>query len=354
MKRPDLLVALVVGVVMVAYAALNGVSGPGGYALMAVGAAALAEHRRFPVQVLALTTAVALAYVLLVEPELTAGLPALITLTSAVRHGHRRAAQIAALLQIVGMVAGYLLAGQTLLAAFKGGTLVTGWFVAAVAMGFALMQADQRATDAERTREEMALRRAGEERLRIARELHDSLTHTISVIKVQAGVAVHLAGKRGEPVAPALSAIQEASGEAMRELRETLEVLRDDSAALGRLPELVTRMRSAGQRVSLRVEGEPQTLPVEVEQAAYRIVQEALTNVSRHAPGAEASVLVEYGTHELVVCVEDDGETVPGSPGIGLTGMRERVDTLGGTIEAGPAAAGFRVLARLPTERVAA
>ena len=111
--------------------------------------------------------------------------------------------------------------------------LEIAWLIAAFAAGEALRQAEQRADEAERTREETARRRADEERLRIARELHDSLTHSISIIKVQAGVAVHLARKRGEEVPEALLAIQEAGGEAMRELRATLEVLRDDDDRRG-------------------------------------------------------------------------------------------------------------------------
>ncbi|WP_084957724.1 sensor histidine kinase [Thermoactinospora rubra] len=355
MRKPDLMLAPVVGAVMVANAALNGRAGPLGYGLLVAAAVALHWHRRAPRLVLAVTTALALASILLVEPDLAAGLPALITVSSAVRHGHRPAALAAALTLVGGMVAAYLLAGQDALTAVKGGFLVMGWFVAAMAMGVALLQADQRAAEAERTREEAALRRAGEERLRIARELHDSLTHTISIIKVQAGVAVHLARKRGEEVPAALSAIQEASGEAMRELRETLEVLRDDSMALARLPELVERTRAAGQEVTLRLAGRSRTLPAAVEQTAYRIVQEALTNVAKHARGSRAAVLIEYGEHEVVVEVSDDGPGQAGGvPGVGLTGMRERVDALGGRLSAGPGErGGFTVRAELPVaERV--
>ena len=126
-----------------------------------------------------------------------------------------------------------------------------------------------------------------EERLRIARELHDSLTHSISVICVQSGVAVHLARKRGEEVSPALLAIQEASADAARELRTTLSVLRSDedgdSSGLGQLDKLAARARAAGLPVTVTVSGAERALPPEVDQAAYRIVQEALTNVSRHA-----------------------------------------------------------------------
>ena len=169
-----------------------------------------------------------------------------------------------------------------------------GWVISAGVMVVAsrvwrlhLREVEQRAEEAERTREEVARRRAVEERLRIARELHDSLTHSISVICVQSGVAVHLARKRGEEVSPALLAIQEASTDAARELRTTLAVLRSDedgdSSGLGHLDGLAARARAAGLPVTVNVTGAERALPPEVDQAAYRIVQEALTNVSRHA-----------------------------------------------------------------------
>ncbi len=233
-----------------------------------------------------------------------------------------------------------------------------------------IREVEQRAEEAERTREETARRRAVEERLRIARELHDSLTHSISVIQVQAGVAVHLAGKRGEEVSPALLAIREASADAARELRSTLGVLRTaddcDGSGLGQLDKLVARTRAAGQPVSVTVSGTVRELPPGVDQAAYRIVQEALTNVSRHAGGASASVRLTHGADMLTVQVDDDGgrgaagQAVRGDrlaygPGLGLVGMRERVAALGGRFQAGPrAAGGFRVRAELPVRPLTA
>jgi signal transduction histidine kinase len=227
-------------------------------------------------------------------------------------------------------------------------------------------EVEQRAEVAERTRDEAARRRAMEERLRIARELHDSLTHSISVIQVQAGVAVHLARKRGEDVPPALLAIQEAGADAVRELRATLGVLRSeedgDGSGLCQLDNLVARHRAAGLPVTLTVTGAERPLRPEADQAAYRIVQEALTNVSRHAGPALASVHLHYGPHTLSIQVEDDGAgpvagtgtgtstaTRPPGPGLGLVGMRERVSALGGQLHAGPQdGGGFRVRAELP------
>ena len=246
-----------------------------------------------------------------------------------------------------------------------------GWVISAGVMvvTFRMWQlhvreVEQRADEAERTRDEAAQRRAMEERLRIARELHDSLTHSISVIQVQAGVAVHLAHKRGEDVPPALLAIQEAGADAARELRTTLSVLRSEEdgggSGLGQLGSLVARAQAAGLPVTVTVTGAERTLAPEVDQAAYRIVQEALTNVSRHAGAACASVRLHYTRETLSVQVVDDGKgpdvstgTSTGirssGPGLGLVGMRERVSALGGRLQAGPQDdGGFQVRAELP------
>ena len=254
-----------------------------------------------------------------------------------------------------------------------------GWLISAGVMvvTFGMWQlhireVEQRAEEAERTKDEAARRRAVEERLRIARELHDSLTHSISVIQVQAGVAVHLARKRGEDVPPGLLAIQEAGADAARELRATLSVLRTDEdgdgSGLGQLDSLVARARAAGLPVTVTVTGAERPLPPEVDQAAYRIVQEALTNVSRHAGHACAAVRLHYTGQAISVRVDDDGTGTaasqgtpasqgtgagpgarPSGPGLGLVGMRERVSALGGRLQAGPQdGGGFQVWAELP------
>jgi signal transduction histidine kinase len=246
-----------------------------------------------------------------------------------------------------------------------------GWLISAGVMVVTsriwqlhLREVEERAEVAERTKDEAARRRAMEERLRIARELHDSLTHSISVVQVQAGVAVHLARKRGEDVPPALLAIQEAGADAGRELRETLGVLRSeedgDGSGLSQLDSLVARARAAGLPVTVTVTGAQRPLPPEADQAAYRIVQEALTNVSRHAGAASASVQLHYTPGTLSIQVVDDGKgqvtstgtgngVRPSGPGLGLVGMRERVSALGGQLQAGPRdAGGFRVRAELP------
>ncbi|WP_245769129.1 sensor histidine kinase [Streptomyces indicus] len=318
------------------------------YALALAGSLALAGYRSAPRAVLAVTTLLLSGYVVLAEPGAAAALPVVGAVHTASRAGHRGLGALAGLL----FLAVFAVAGEGLDATL----LLAGWFLCAVVTGLAdqnwqayLRQTEQRAVEAERTREEAALRRAGEERLRIARELHDSLTHSIAVVKLQAGVAVHLARKRGEEVPPALLAIQEASGEAMRELRATLVVLRDQGPA-GRVEEVVERARAAGLAVTLTdYDGD---LPDEVGHTAYRIVQEALTNAARHAGAARVRVRLGVEAGVLEVAVEDDGRARAGAdfvPGIGLTGMRERVEAVGGTLECGPQeAGGFLVRARLP------
>ena len=341
-----------------------------GYLLPVAAALSLVVRRRMPIAVLAFTAACGLAYQLGGYPGVIPAFPLLIALFTAVDAGHRL---ISVSFSSVALFGGLginlaLMEGETVREVVQRWSLLAGWLIAAKLLGEVsrhrrgyLRQVEQRAVDAERTREETALRRASEERLRIARELHDSLTHNISVIKVQAGVAVHLARKRGEEVPPPLLAIQDASREAMRELRATLDVLRAPGEphrnGLGLLPELIERARGAGLTASLSILGEPCALPVEVDAAAYRIVQEALTNVTRHASGGTATVWVEYGAETVAVQVDDDGDAAPAlppKPGAGLTGMSERVLALGGRLEFGPRPiGGFRVRAELPVQRPA-
>jgi signal transduction histidine kinase len=169
---------------------------------------------------------------------------------------------------------------------------------------------------------------------------------------------VHLARKRGEDVPPALVAIQEAGADAVRELRATLGVLRSeedgDGSGLCQLDGLVARARAAGLPVTVTVTGTERPLPAEADQAAYRIVQEALTNVSRHAGQACASVHLHYAPESLSIQVDDDGTGAGAAsrssgPGLGLVGMRERVSALGGRLHTGPQDdGGFRVYAELP------
>ncbi|MFE6159506.1 sensor histidine kinase [Streptomyces sp. NPDC056486] len=331
-----------------------------GYALLVAGGLALAARRRAPLTVLAVTGLCAVGYQ-------AAGFDALavsylVAVYGAVRAGHRAVTAAASVAMLAVLLLTALLfhdgpAGEALAQARH--VLEIAWLIAAFAAGEALRQAEQRADEAERTREETARRRADEERLHIARELHDSLTHQISIIKVQSEVAVHVARRRGEQVPEALLAIQEAGREATRELRATLEALRDDDTTpprgLDHIPELVEQTNRAGLAATLTIKGQRTDVPAAVGRTAYRVVQEALTNIVRHACAATVSVRIDYRATSLTVQVDDDGRATPDTvptPGLGLLGMRERVTALGGLLHAQPRSdRGFTVQAELPVER---
>jgi signal transduction histidine kinase len=225
----------------------------------------------------------------------------------------------------------------------------------------------ERAENAERTRDEEARRRVGEERLRIARDVHDVVAHAMVAINVQAGVGAHLIDKDPELARRHLQDIKRVSGEALTDLRATLGTLRspdDESASAPVLPtqgldelgELGASLRSAGVEVELDIDPGTSTVPAAVAATAYRIVQEALTNVVRHAHGSRARVRVACEGDRVVIDVTDDGRgavpvgaPAPDGSGNGVRGMRERAQAAGGTLEAGPRAeGGWQVHAILP------
>ncbi len=220
-------------------------------------------------------------------------------------------------------------------------------------------QLEARADALEKERDEGSKRAVAEERLRIAQELHDVVAHSMGVIAVQAGVGAHVIESDPAEAKKSLEAISQTSRSALTEIRRLLGVLREDAGAsyapapgLAELDRLVRDVGAAGLDVEVRHDGERTELPAGIDFTAYRIVQEALTNVLKHAGRARASVVVGYEGNALRLEIVDDGrgvngETVPG--GHGLLGMRERVGVYGGTFEAGPrTGGGFRVAARLP------
>ena len=218
------------------------------------------------------------------------------------------------------------------------------------------MAGRQRRLAAELSRAEEARRRAGEERMRIARELHDVLAHNISLINVQAGVALHLMDEQPGQSRTALVAIKQASNDALGELRSVLDVLRQGDEAeprspasgLAQLDSLVAGAGATGLEVRTRVEGTPRPLPAGTDLAAYRIVQESLTNVTRHAGPASATVLVRYGKEALTVQIDDDGNGVeppsaaatPLRPGRGLVACANASPLSGASSPPDPAPAG--------------
>ncbi|WP_405813573.1 sensor histidine kinase [Streptomyces sp. NBC_01390] len=333
--------------------------------LLVAGSALLLWRQRHPVLVAFGTAAAAMVYLGAGYPYGPVFLTVALGCFSAVVAGRRGAAWAA-----VGMLwAGHVLIAHWLYrwlppsgdeaASWGQELVVAAWVVAIVAVA-ELVRVRREQWDRERAERAQAVRRrADEERLRIARELHDVLAHSISVINVQAGVGLALLDSDPEQARTALTAIKGASKEALGEVRQVLDTLRTPGDAprapapgLNRLSELVEQAAAAGLTVEVR--GAAPKLPPGADLAAFRIVQEALTNVVRHSGSRHARVLVEVDEADgtLRLRVDDDGPATgadAGGSGNGLAGMRERAVALGGTIEAGPRAdGGFRVLARLP------
>jgi signal transduction histidine kinase len=347
---------------------------PIGYALLLAGPAALIVRRRARTFSLVVACGTAVAYALVVGPAAPAMLAALVALMGAVREGNRWTARVV----LVAAYAAYTGIGWHLGVVTLGrATAVAAWMLVAygfaeafrirhgqmAAMARARAEEERAAAEQERAAEEQQRRQASEERLRIARELHDVLGHHLSLINVQAGVGLHLMDERPDQARAALVAIKQASAEALREVRGVLAALRPQGEAPPRTPapglsDVGDLVADAGLPVALTVDGEERALPPEVDRAAYRIAQEALTNVRRHAgPGARAELILEYRLDRLGVRVVDDGPALHnGSPavgaGSGIAGMRERAAALGGTLRAGPRSeGGFEVVAELPVSQ---
>ena len=331
--------------------------------LVVVAGLALAARRGHPVAVLEVVFTATLAYFALGYANGPIWILMVVAYVTAVLRGHRLAATITA---VVGFAIfpwlDHLIRDRPApsVAALAG---LAAWLLVLFGAAELLRIRRERGAEAVRMREEEALRRASEERLRIARELHDALGHHLSLINVQAGVALHVNEDLSDAVRGSLAAIKEASKEGLTELRSVLEILRQDderaprspTSTLAKLDDLVAQAGAAGLPVRAETDGDVRPLPFGVDVAAFRIVQEALTNVARHAGPATATVRLTYGQRELNLQVDDDGRgpgaQIPPGTGKGVLGMRERVTALGGDLEAGPRpGGGFRVRARLPLE----
>ncbi|MFD5393816.1 sensor histidine kinase [Streptomyces sp. NPDC127097] len=337
---------------------------------------------RRPVQVVAATTAVNIAQVLVLSYAGASPFATAVALYSMTVHTDRRTAGRVRAWAIGALVAASVITRPVVANLWEHLGLIAGLGLA-VASGDAirsrrqlLTSALERAERAERTREEEARRRVTEERLRIARELHDVLAHHITLVNAQAGVAHHLMRADPEHAYQALERIRDTSRSALDELRATVGLLRygDDPAAphepapgLADLDALLGSFRHSGLAVTLQRTGEPEELPPVTDMTAYRIIQEALTNTRKHVGPVSAQVQLHYRTDALRIAVEDDG---PGSPkagscskratpataeapgtgtGHGMIGMHERARAAGGTLTAGPRpTGGFRIHAELP------
>ncbi|MFE0777747.1 sensor histidine kinase [Streptomyces sp. NPDC058861] len=344
-----------------------------GWALVAAGCGALYFRRRLPVAVAVVTLLACAVYYPLSAQDGPLMITFALALYTTAAEGRFAAAVALAAVTLLAVGAGearqqpgHRQIDDTSLA------MLAGWLISLVAVGRAqrtraayLHEVEQRALAAEREQEARARQSATEERLRIAREVHDVLGHSISLINVQSGAALHRLGKKPAPEAglatatEALEAVKATSKDALRELRATLGVLRRAGEAtpttpapsgLALLGDLVGRARSAGLDVRTGVTGVPVPLPPPVDLAAYRIVQESLTNIARHAGARTVDIGLGWGADALRLRIADDGGGAPEDrpPGSGIRGMAERARALGGELTAENGEGGFLVDARLP------
>jgi len=323
------------------------------FALVAVAAAALAVRRVAPLAALGLSLAATLAYLAWGNPY-----SSILQLTAVAAYSVgawcRERVALAAVAVAVAAYVPVAWRDGTPWPSFGVGPLAAVWLLLPAAAGAgvrAYRRATARALDAERRSH------AFQERLRIARDVHDVVGHSLAVINMQAGVALHVLDRRPERAAEALRAVRQTSAQAMQELRATLAEFSDRGPApgLARIGQLVADL-GAAVAADLDVTGEPPArLPAAVDLAGYRIVQEALTNVVRHAAARRVTVTVAYAPDRVTVTVADDGlgTAAPPRAGRGLVGMRERAEALGGTFAAAPRpAGGFEVRAVLPLSEV--
>ncbi len=363
----------------VAIMRLKHMPGPGLGVAVLISLPVISFGRRWPLPFLAVATAAAAAQMSLGTPSLLLGLVLGVA-------GYAVAADVPRRLSIRAVLAAAAIVGAALLYAAMTSRpsslapgavagflpLTAGWFIGdSVAArqrylaGLAAQAERERAAEAERARQEVR-----EERVRIAHELHDVVAHTLAVMTVQAGVGKRLMAKRPEEAGAALASIEMIGRTAQDELRVVLGLLRDEEAGapslapaprLRDLKELVDTVRASGTPVELRTSGTDRPLSQALELTLYRVAQEALTNVVRHAPHARATVDLEVSPAQVRLEVADDGGSagraggdgerlaVPGT-GHGIVGMRERITAFGGWLVAEPLGCGFRVLAEIPIE----
>ncbi len=339
-----------------------------GVVLILVAGLSLVWRRVVPIVTLVIVTAVITLYAafdIQGGPVYLAPLVAIFTLASL--EGRRRALPDAIGAALVSWTAALIRNVDN--GAVLAHVLWLSWAVGAVLLGDAmhnrreyLKGLEERARYLEETREEEARRRVAEERLRIARDVHDVVAHSLASINVQSSAALHVLERNPQQAGDALRAIKGASKDALDELRVTLAMLRDETAApraptpgLAELRSLVAGAERAGLPVEVRVEGAVRDLPPAIDTAAFRIVQESLTNVMRHAGPARACVAVVYAPDGVEIEVVDDGVGLGGANGShaghGIRGMHERASMVGGRVEAGPRPeGGFRVRAHFPSE----
>jgi signal transduction histidine kinase len=333
------------------------------FALVLLGPATLALRRRAPLLMLPVAAAAVAAYLALGYPWGPVFLSLALAIVFSAAAGKRWQTWV-----VVGACAAVLIALS--LAAGDDASLVralagTSWLAILVLLGEGIRLRGERVAERHRQREAREQAARDEYRLTLARDIHDVVAHSLSMINVRASVALHLGDRDPDQFRPALEAIKSASKESLDEVRQLLGVLRDDAPlapaagpSLARLPELADSARRAGLAVRMDIDA-PQDLPDAVQETVYRIVQEAVTNVVRHAGARKAAVVVgwEPGSAggRLTVSIDDDGAGAAGKPeGNGVKGMRERAASLGGTLDTTALDPGWRVRAILPLELRAA
>ncbi|MEW2086323.1 sensor histidine kinase [Streptomyces sp. NPDC005283] len=374
-----LALAVLICMVVGSFADPNGPHGPAFFSrtpeprslvLMVLVAGALVFRRRNPMAVLVFTTAISVVELVVGDPAAPVAMSAVIALYTVASCTDRPTTWRVGLLTMAVLTGAAMFFGSTPWYTQENLGLFA-WTGMAGAAGDAVRSRRafvdairERAERAERTREEEARRRVAEERLRIARDLHDVVAHHIALVNVQAGVAAHVMDKRPDQAKEALAHVREASRSALNELRATVGLLRqsgdpeaptEPAPGLDVLDELVITFRQAGLPVEVARADDGIRLPAAVDLAAYRIIQESLTNVQKHAgTEAKAEVSVVRVGRTVEVTVLDNGAEAAGPAdggGHGLLGMRERVIALGGTLTAGPRyGGGFRVQAILPVK----
>lgn len=328
-------------------------------ALVIVACGAVAVRRRVPVPALLATAVLLSAYLLLGYPYGPVFFPFVVAVYTVAAH-RELAPAVRAVVPCLAVLLLHLFTHQAAISGFLGVVPTTAWVVAPFAVGVTV-----RLTREARRREhaEAVRARVDDERLRIAQEVHDVVGHGLAAIKMQADIALHLLGRKPEQAEQALVAISRTSTEALDEVRATLAVVRRTGAdrvptpGLARLDDLVQRMIESGMQVDVHATGTPRPLPPAAELTCYRLVQESLTNVLRHAPGQPATVRIVHGADAVTVEITNPVSAPPDGErgaGFGLTGMSERVTALGGEFDAGPTRdGGFRVHATIPTRDAA-
>ena len=364
-----------------------------GYALLIASGLVLVVRRRWPVPVFVTTALASLAYFTLGFPDGPGWLALFVALYTLTAYGDGRRSLITAGVGITVLATGWLVAAADIepRAAIGWVFFRIGTSVMSAALGesvrsrrFIAAEAEKRAELAERTREEEARARVDAERLRIAREVHDTVAHAIAIINVQSGVTAHVLDKRPERARETLQAIERTSSQALHEMRSILGVLRglDDEPGrddeplpqpgLGQIDQLAAKAHDAGLDIDVEVASPTTQVPSAVGNAAYRILQESITNVIRHVGPTRVTVTLDHSDDVLELRVTDEGHRdaqagdpagspssngfaarngngASAQPGRGITGMRERCHLLGGELLAGPVpGGGFEVKARLP------